>query len=125
MRVPPSARLRRLLAVAAVVPAVLAAAACGGGSGGSSTAASSGSGAKAAGGTVALVAYSTPQKVYEKLIPAFQKTAAGTGSTFQQSFGASGAQSRAVIAGQPADVVEFSTEPDMTKLVQAGLVAKD
>jgi sulfate transport system substrate-binding protein len=129
MRVPPSARLRRLVAVAAVVPAVLAAAACGGGSGGSSSASgsagSSGSAVKAAGGTVDLVAYSTPQKVYEKLVPAFQKTAAGKGSSFQQSFGASGAQSRAVLAGQPADVVEFSLEPDMTKLVSANLVAKD
>jgi sulfate/thiosulfate transport system substrate-binding protein len=128
MRVTPSARLRRLVAVAAVVPAVLAAAACGGGSGSSSASSSggsSGSEAAGAGGTVNLVAYSTPQKVYEKLVPAFQKTAAGKGSTFQQSFGASGAQSRAVIAGQPADVVEFSIEPDMTKLVQADLVAKD
>ena len=124
MRVTPSARLRRLLAVAAVVPAVLAAAACGGGSGGSSSG-SSGAEAAGAGGTVNLVAYSTPQKVYEKLVPAFQKTAAGKGSTFQQSFGASGAQSRAVLAGQPADVVEFSTEPDMTKLVAADLVARD
>ena len=128
MRFVPSARLRRGLAAAAVVPAVLAAAACGGGSGGSSSAASSGSGsagATGAGGTVNLVAYSTPQKVYEKLIPQFQKTAAGKGSTFQESFGASGSQSRAVIAGQPADVVEFSLEPDMTKLVKAGLVASD
>lgn len=125
MRFTPSARLRRTLAAAAVVPAVLAVAACGGGSGSSSSAASSGSsGATAAGGNVNLVAYSTPQKVYEKLIPAFQKTAAGKGSTFNQSYGASGAQSRAVLAGQPADVVEFSLEPDMTKLVSAGLVDK-
>lgn len=125
MRVTPSARLRRLLAAAAVVPAVLAAAACGGGSGSSSSDASSGSGATAAGGNVNLVAYSTPQKVYSKLIPAFQKTAAGKGSTFKQSFGASGAQQRAVIAGQPADVVEFSLQTDMDKLVAANLVAKD
>jgi sulfate/thiosulfate transport system substrate-binding protein len=43
--------------------------------------------------------------------------------TFKESFGASGSQRRAVLAGQPADVVEFSLESDMTKLVQAGLVA--
>src|SRR5207245_1093511 len=47
---------------------------------------------------------------------------AGKGVTFSQSYGASGAQSRAVLAGQPADVVEFSLEPDMSKLVDAGLV---
>jgi sulfate transport system substrate-binding protein len=112
------------LAGAAVVPAVLAVAACGGGSG-SASGGSSGSGSGATGGNVNLVAYSTPQKVYEQLIPQFQKTPAGKGATFQQSFGASGSQARAVLAGQPADVVEFSLETDMTKLVDAGLVAKD
>ena len=45
---------------------------------------------------VSLVAYSTPQKAYDALIPAFQHTAAGRGATVQESFGASGAQSRAV-----------------------------
>jgi sulfate/thiosulfate-binding protein len=75
--------------------------------------------------TINLVAYSTPQTVYSKLIPAFQATAAGKGATFHQSYGASGAQSRAVIAGQAADVVEFSTEPDMAKLVSAKLVASN
>ena len=44
------------------------------------------------------------------------------GSAFKTSFGASGDQSRAVEAGQKADVVTFSTEPDMTRLVDAGLV---
>ena len=52
-----------------------------------------------------LVAYSTPAAVYAKLIPAFNKTAAGKGVGFTQSYGASGDQSRAVAAGQPADVV--------------------
>src|SRR5262249_30456248 len=41
------------------------------------------------------------------------------------SFGASGDQSRAVESGQPADVVAFSLEPDMTRLVDAGLVSSD
>jgi sulfate transport system substrate-binding protein len=75
--------------------------------------------------SVALVAYSTPQKVYAKLIPAFTATPAGKGAKFDESYGASGAQSRAVIAGQPADVVEFSLEPDMKKLVDANIVAKN
>src|SRR5438874_6917193 len=72
--------------------------------------------------TVSLVAYSTPQKAYDALIAQFKTTAAGKGASFQESFGASGAQSRAVAAGQPADVVAFSLEPDVSKLVKSGLV---
>jgi sulfate transport system substrate-binding protein len=72
---------------------------------------------------VNLVAYSTPQQVYEdKLEPAFHATSDGEDVDFSNSFGSSGDQSRAVEAGQPADVVEFSLEPDMTRLVDAGIV---
>jgi sulfate transport system substrate-binding protein len=75
---------------------------------------------------VNLIAYSTPQQVYEdKLEPAFKDTAEGGDADFSNSFGASGDQSRAVESGQPADVVEFSLEPDMTRLVDAGIVAND
>src|SRR4249919_968011 len=80
--------------------------------------------ARPSGGSISLVAYSTPRDAYSQLIPAFQRTPAGQGTTFQQSYGASGEQARAVIAGLKADVVEFSLEPDMTSLVKAGLVAK-
>jgi sulfate/thiosulfate-binding protein len=72
-----------------------------------------------------LAAYSTPREVYEELIPAFRKTAEGKGVSFDQSYGSSGEQSRAVEAGLPADVVAFSLEPDVTRLVEAGLVAED
>jgi|SRR5436190_1960349 len=72
---------------------------------------------------LSLVAYSTPREAYSKLIPAFQKTTAGKGLSFTQSFGASGEQSRAVAAGLPADVVAFSLAPDITSLVSKGLVA--
>jgi sulfate transport system substrate-binding protein len=75
--------------------------------------------------TINLVAYSTPQKVYAKLIPAFNATAAGKGAKFNQSYGSSGSQARAVVAGQAADVVEFSRAPDMESLVAAKLVASD
>src|SRR6266496_3069545 len=69
------------------------------------------------GGTrLSLVAYSTPRAAYAQLTPAFQKTDAGKGVTFSQSYGASGDQSRAVAAGLPSDVVELSLAPDMTKL---------
>ncbi len=78
------------------------------------------------GDSLALVAYSTPQQVYEDhLIPSFEKTSQGDGVDFSTSFGASGDQSRAVEAGQPADVVEFSLEPDMQRLVDDGIVASN
>jgi len=89
------------------------------GCGGTSNAADDGSG----GGKLTLVAYSTPQEAYEEIIPAFQKTTAGKGVEFEQSYGASGEQSRAVEAGLPADVVEFALDSDITRLVDAGLVA--
>jgi sulfate/thiosulfate transport system substrate-binding protein len=71
-----------------------------------------------------LVAYSTPREAYGALIPAFGKTPAGKDVSFSQSYGASGEQARAVMAGLDADVVAFSLEPDMTSLVQKNLVAK-
>ncbi|HEV2944808.1 MAG TPA: sulfate ABC transporter substrate-binding protein [Solirubrobacteraceae bacterium] len=70
-----------------------------------------------------LVAYSTPQGVYEKLVPAFQATSAGKGVSFSQSYGPSGEQSRAVANGLKADVVNFSLEGDVEKLVKAGRVS--
>jgi sulfate transport system substrate-binding protein len=106
--------------------AALVVAGCGGSSddtSGASTPSSGGGGdAKT---TLNLVAYSTPEVVYDEIIPDFQKTTAGAGVEFRSSYGASGDQSRAVEAGQKADVVTFSTEPDMTRLVDAGLVAPD
>jgi len=79
--------------------------------------------ATAKSGTVRLVAYSTPREAYDKLIDDFKDTTAGRDTSFEQSYGASGEQARAVIAGLRADVVAFSLEPDMTSLVRAKLVA--
>ena len=104
---------RAKFTAALLVTAALLAAGCGGAGG-------SGGGDK-----LTLVAYSTPREAYEQLIPAFQKTEAGKGVRFSQSYGASGDQSRAVQNGLAADVVAFSLEPDMAKLVDAGLVAED
>ena len=70
------------------------------------------------------MAYSTPEEAYKELLPAFNKTPEGKGVGFDQSYAASGEQSRAVEGGLPGDVVEFSLEPDMTRLVDAGLVDK-
>ena len=72
--------------------------------------------------TLSLVAYSTPQAAYEALIKAFQATEAGKNIKFKQSYGASGDQSRAVAAGLKADLVAFSLETDITRLVDAKLV---
>src|SRR6476469_1351315 len=72
-----------------------------------------------------LVAYSTPKDAYGQLIAAFQKTQAGKSVTFSQSYAASGEQSRAVAAGLDADIVAFSLAPDITSLVQKGLVARN
>jgi sulfate/thiosulfate transport system substrate-binding protein len=107
-------KVRAKLTAGLLAAGMLLAAGCGGGSGGSG-----------GGDKLTLVAYSTPREAYEQLIPAFQKTEAGKGATFSQSYGASGDQSRAVQNGLAADVVTLALEPDMTKLVDAGLVAKD
>jgi sulfate transport system substrate-binding protein len=106
-----------LLILAATAMAAVAA-----GCGGTSTSGASGDGS---GGSLTLVAYSTPEEAYKELIPAFNKTPEGKGVSFKQSYAASGEQSRAVEGGLPADVVEFSLEPDMTRLVDADLVDKN
>ena len=81
-----------------------------------------GGGGGSGGAKLSLVAYSTPEVVYDEIIPLFQKTDAGAGVSFKESYGASGEQSRAVEAGLDADVVALSLEPDVTRLVKAGLV---
>ena len=77
------------------------------------------------GSSVDLVAYSTPKDAYGKIISAFQKTKGGSGTSFSQSYGASGDQARAVAAGLHADVVALSLDPDINLLVKKGLVPKN
>ena len=113
--------IRSRLLFAVLVAGLMAVTACGGASDSSTGAASTDKGSK----QLSLIAYSTPQVVYDEIIPEFQKTGDGEGVGFKSSFGASGEQSRAVEAGLKADVVSFSLEPDMTRLVDAGLVADD
>ena len=79
--------------------------------------------AATSGSNLTLVAYSTPRTAYAQLIPAFQGSAGGKDVTFTQSYGASGDQSRAVLNGLKADVVAFSLQPDVQRLVKPGLVA--
>ncbi len=72
---------------------------------------------------VNVVGYSVVSNVYTALEKAFAATPAGKGVTFTNSFGASTTQANAVVDGQPADVVNFSTVPDMQLLVDNGIVA--
>jgi len=114
--------VKRTLAPLVVAAAAALAAGCGGAADTKDAAtAPSGGG----GGKIALVAYSTPQVVYNDMIPAFQRTSAGEGTTFTQSYGASGDQSRAVVAGQPADYVALSLAPDVDKIAKAGLAPRN
>jgi sulfate/thiosulfate transport system substrate-binding protein len=72
--------------------------------------------------TLSVVGYSVPSIVFPKLFAAYQATPQGQGVTFTSSFAASEVQSKAVAAGLPADVVNFSVSTDVDRLVQAGLV---
>ncbi|GAB2971128.1 sulfate ABC transporter substrate-binding protein [Nocardioides montaniterrae] len=75
--------------------------------------------------SVSVVGFSVLEQVNKAAFAAFDKTPAGKGVDFSSSYGASGDQSRAVAGGVKADYVHFSLEPDLTRLVDAGLVAKD
>jgi len=80
--------------------------------------------AAAAATNLSIVGYSIPTSVFPKLISAYQATPAGKDINFQTSFAASEVQSKAVAAGLPADVVNFSISTDMNRLVQSKLVDK-
>jgi len=111
--------IRKSLPIALITAAAAAFAGCGGVS--ESEAGSAGD----SGDKLSLVAYSTPREAYEKLIADYTSTAGGKGASFTQSYGSSGDQARAVIAGLRADIVALSLAPDVTKLVDEGLVADD
>jgi sulfate transport system substrate-binding protein len=82
-------------------------------------------GVAAAGGTtIDLVAFSTPQPVMTTLIAKWTKTSAGKGVTFTTSYGSSGTQAKAIIAGLPADIAFLSNGLDIDSLANAGLVTK-
>ncbi|MEW5810084.1 MAG: sulfate ABC transporter substrate-binding protein [Actinomycetota bacterium] len=112
---------KRWRAVAALALTASLVAACGGGS--SDVVGESG-GAEAE-TTLTLVGYAVPEPGWSKIIPAFTATPEGKGVAVTTSYGASGDQSRAVVDGKPADIVNFSVEPDVTRLVKADKVAKD
>ena len=83
-------------------------------------------GVAAAGGTTLnLVAFSTPQAVMQTVISKWQHTSAGKTVSFTQSYGASGSQAKAIVAGQPADIAFLSNALDIYTLVNAGLVVNN
>ncbi|MFD4181372.1 sulfate ABC transporter substrate-binding protein [Rhodococcus sp. NPDC058514] len=112
-----------LLLAAAVTAGSVALTACSGGS--SDTVGAEGGSGDGSGGTVSLFAYAVPKPGFDKLIPAFNATEAGDNVEFLPSYGPSGDQSRKVKDGAQADFVNFSVEPDITRLVDAGLVSED
>ena len=85
--------MARISLVATVVAALAVAAVAG--------LASLNASARPASGTISLVAYSTPQQVYEdSLEPGFKDTSNGKDVDFSNSFGSSGDQSRARATAQ-------------------------
>jgi sulfate/thiosulfate transport system substrate-binding protein len=75
--------------------------------------------------SITLVAYSVPEPGWSKVIPAFNASQEGKAVQVVTSYAASADQSRGVVEGKPADVVNFSVEPDITRLVKAGKVSAD
>ncbi|GLP74749.1 sulfate ABC transporter substrate-binding protein [Mycobacterium antarcticum] len=113
--------LRALTAVGAIAVSASLLAACGGGS----SDVAGGGDQPEADTTLILAAYAVPEPGWSKIIPAFAATPEGKGVAVTASYGASGDQSRGVVDGKPADIVNFSVEPDVTRLVKADKVAKD
>lgn len=108
-------------AAAALAATATVLAACGGGS----SDVAGGTAGENADTTLTLVAYAVPEPGWSKVIPAFAATPEGKGVAVTTSYGASGDQSRAVVDGKPADIVNFSVEPDITRLVKAEKVTED
>jgi len=103
--------MRRLMLFALILPVVFGCA-------------SGAAEARRTGTNVNLIAYSTPKAVMGKLITRFQHQPAGQGVSFSQSYGPSGSQAKAIIAGQPADIAFLSTGLDVDTVADAGLVSK-
>lgn len=73
--------------------------------------------------TISIVGFAVPEAANKAIAEEWAKTDEGEGVEFTTSYGASGDQSRAVEAGLDADYVHFSVASDVTRLVDAGLVA--
>ena len=103
-------RATRLIAATTALAAALGLSACGGADADSSST------------TLSLVGFAVPKAGNNAAQKEFAKTDEGKGVVWKESYGASGDQSRAVAGGLKADYVHFSVTPDVTRLVEAGLV---
>jgi len=78
--------------------------------------------------TITLAGFAVPREAYGELIPIFQEQwEAETGQRveFEESYQASGAQSRAIVGGFEADIAALSLEGHIAALVDAGLITHD
>ncbi len=78
--------------------------------------------------TLTLAGFAVPREAYADLIPLFQAkwlSEKGQHVTFNESYLASGAQSRAIVGGFEADVAALSLEQDITRIQDAGLISGD
>ena len=100
-------------ALAASLTSLLAATAC----------SAAGSSAEDDANTIHIVGFAVPEAANKNLAAEFTETEEGKDVEFETSYGPSGDQSRAVEAGLEADYVHFSVPTDVTRLVDAGLVA--
>jgi sulfate/thiosulfate-binding protein len=107
-------KFRTRAMIALTVAASLALSACGNGGG---------EAAEGDAGTLHIVGFAVPEAANKAIQAEWNKTPDGKGVKFVTSYGASGDQSRAVVAGLEADYVHFSVSSDVTRLVDAKLVA--
>ncbi|NGP08003.1 extracellular solute-binding protein [Rhodococcus sp. 14C212] len=112
---------RHVAALTALTAAVLTA--CSAGPGDRGDAAEAGSGVP--GPTVDLDAHDGARTALDTVIAAFGATDAGEDVRFDVASGPSAQQAAAVVDGASADFVTFASVPDLTGLVDAGLVDPD
>lgn len=78
--------------------------------------------------TLLNASYDPTRELYREINPAFiasWNTKTGDQLTINQSHGGSGAQTRAVLEGLPADVVTLALAADIDALAKRGLLATD
>ncbi len=74
---------------------------------------------------ITLVSYAVTRSAYEKIIPKFAakwQKEKGQKLTVKQSYAGSGSQTRAVIDGLEADIVQLALESDVARIQKAGLI---
>ncbi|MFM9101832.1 MAG: substrate-binding domain-containing protein, partial [Cyanobium sp.] len=77
--------------------------------------------------TLTLVSYAVTKNAYDQIFKLFAddwKKKTGQTVTFKGSYGGSGSQTRAVIDGLNADIVNLAMAADVSKIEEAGLIRK-